>query len=69
MKSTIRLKLILYISLPLLITYLGMLSWDYQKQRSVAMQQMEELVSERAQSAAAHLDSRQEWRQISVLSH
>ena len=58
MSLSIRWKLILSISIPLLATYLGMLGWDYWRQRVSAMSQAQELVSERAQNTAAHLDTR-----------
>jgi serine phosphatase RsbU (regulator of sigma subunit) len=58
MPRTIRWKLILSISVPLLITYLGMLAWDYQRQRAAAMEQLQWAVLERAESTAAHLDAR-----------
>ena len=34
---SIRAKLILSISIPLLLTYLGLLAWDYQHQRDLAI--------------------------------
>jgi sigma-B regulation protein RsbU (phosphoserine phosphatase) len=58
MHLTIRWKLILSISIPLLLTYAGLLGWDYYRQRSSALLQMQALVSERAQSEAGHLDAR-----------
>jgi len=58
MQLSIRWKLILSISIPLLLTYLGMLGWDYWRQRDAAMKQMQDLVTERAQNTAAHLDTR-----------
>src|SRR5688572_11219700 len=58
MPRTIRWKLIFSISVPLLITYLGMLAWDYYRQRSSAMEQMQQMVLDRAEGNAANLDAR-----------
>jgi sigma-B regulation protein RsbU (phosphoserine phosphatase) len=58
MPRTIRWKLILSISIPLLVTYLGMLAWDYYRQRSAAIETMQKSVLERAESTAAHIDAR-----------
>src|SRR5687768_11340980 len=58
MPRTIRWKLILSISIPLLVTYLGMLAWDYYRQRAAAVAQMQQLVLERAESTAARVDAR-----------
>jgi hypothetical protein len=58
MPRTIRWKLILSISIPLLVTYLGMLGWDYYRQRSAATEVMQREVLERAESTAGNLDAR-----------
>jgi len=58
MPRTIRWKLILSISIPLLVTYLGMLGWDYYRQRTAAMTQMQQAVLERAENAAGHIQAR-----------
>jgi sigma-B regulation protein RsbU (phosphoserine phosphatase) len=58
MPRTIRWKLILSISIPLLVTYLGMLGWDYYRQRSAATEVMQREVLERAESTATNLDAR-----------
>jgi len=58
MNLTIRWKLILAIGLPLLVMYAAMLVWDYTQQRAAALAQMTELVTERATTAAAYIDSR-----------
>jgi serine phosphatase RsbU (regulator of sigma subunit) len=58
MFRTIRWKLMFSISLPLLVTYLGMLAWDYYRQRNAAMAQMQQMVVERAENAAGHIDAR-----------
>ena len=54
----IRGKLILSISLPLLVTYLGLLAWDYHRQRNATMAQMQQSALERAEGTAAQLDAR-----------
>ncbi len=58
MSLSIRWKLILSISIPLLVTYLGMLGWDYWRQRESAMHTAQEVVSDRAVKAATLLDTR-----------
>ena len=58
MNLTLRWKLILSISIPLLLTYVGLLGWDYVRQRDAAVKQMQDLATERAASAAATLDAR-----------
>ncbi|MCX5659592.1 MAG: hypothetical protein NTW19_07700, partial [Planctomycetota bacterium] len=55
---SIRRKLVLSISIPLLVTYLGLLAWDYHRQRSLTIQQMQQTVLERAEGTAARLDAR-----------
>jgi len=55
---SIRWKLILSISIPLLLTYLGVLAFDYFRQRSTAQEQMQDLVEERAGTLARELDAR-----------
>jgi phosphoserine phosphatase RsbU/P len=58
MRLRVRSKLILYISIPLVITYAAMLGWDYVQQRSDASDVSEGLVLGKAQLAAAILDAR-----------
>ena len=58
MPRTIRWKLILSISIPLLVTYLGMLGWDYYRQRTAATEMMQQAVLERAENAAGHIQAR-----------
>jgi sigma-B regulation protein RsbU (phosphoserine phosphatase) len=58
MRLSIRWKLILLIGIPLVLTYVGMLSWDYIRLRKGAIEQMQELVSERAQTQAGILNAR-----------
>lgn len=55
---TIRYKLSLSIGIPLLLTYFGMLGWDYHRQRQLAMEQMRKSVLERGERIAAQLDAR-----------
>src|SRR5688572_4577186 len=54
----IRGKLILSISLPLLVTYLGLLAWDYHRQRNLTMALLQQQALERAEGTAATLDAR-----------
>lgn len=65
MRLRLRSKLVLYICIPLVITYGAMLGWDYVQQRSDARDVSERLVLERAELAAAILDARlQQAQQI-----
>ena len=58
MRLRVRSKLVLYICVPLVITYAAMLGWDYVQQRSDASVVSEGLVLDRAELAAGILDAR-----------
>ena len=58
MRLRVRSKLILFISIPLIITYVAVLSWDYLQQREQAMVLTQDLVLERASLTAGVLDAR-----------
>ena len=55
---SIRAKLILSISIPLLLTYLGLLAWDYQHQRDLAISDLKAFLQQRAEGVAGQLDAR-----------
>jgi sigma-B regulation protein RsbU (phosphoserine phosphatase) len=57
---SIRRKLILSLSIPLLLTYAAMLAWDYWRARDQAEQQLQEMVSDRAERLASDFNSRME---------
>ena len=54
----IRTKLILSTCLPLLVIYAIVLSWDYLKSKQQALQQIEQLVAQRASADAAQVNAR-----------
>lgn len=60
MRFSIRWKLILSISIPLLLTYGGMFAWDYWRLREAAIEEMQDRVQERAQNLAGNLNARLE---------
>lgn len=65
MRLRLRSKLVLYICIPLVVTYAAMLGWDYFQQRSDARDLSESLVLDRAELAGAILDARlQQAKQI-----
>ena len=60
MRWTIRQKLILYTCIPLLVTYIGLLAWDYNTQRANARKAMQEMVLTRARMTASVINARLE---------
>jgi len=60
MRWTIRRKLLVSIGLPLLITYLLVLRWDYQQQRENAVRFMQDMVLTRARLTAGVINTRLE---------
>ena len=60
MRWTIRQKLILYSCFPLLVTYIGLLAWDYNTQRANARKAMQEMVLTRARMTASVINARLE---------
>ncbi|HVT88281.1 MAG TPA: SpoIIE family protein phosphatase [Tepidisphaeraceae bacterium] len=58
MRLSIRWKFILSIGITLLVTYLGLLWWDYSRGKELATQQMQQTVTELAQSRANWLNER-----------
>lgn len=60
MRWTIRRKLTLYISIPLLLTYVVLLTWDFYRQAADARRLMQDLALERANQLAAVFSGRLE---------
>lgn len=60
MRWTIRRKLTLYISIPLLLTYIVLLTWDFYRQAADARRLMQDLALERANQFAAVFNGRLE---------
>lgn len=57
-RLTLRTRLILTITLPLLVTYIAMLAWDWRIQRDEALTRARAQIAERASSAAAGFEAR-----------
>jgi sigma-B regulation protein RsbU (phosphoserine phosphatase) len=60
MALSIRLKLLLSICPPMLAAMGGILAWDFQRDRTVAIEQQTSLLTARAQEVAAQIDARLE---------